>query len=95
MDKLRAMPPWQIITIAVVTLIIAMVGGYFAVTMSTGGGSEAEVKPTVPENLNSEQNKEIQKKLQPFKPPQDVPQVPPLQQVNPNNPNEAPNPFKP
>lgn len=95
MEKLRQLAPWQIILIAVATLLLAMIGGYFAVTYSSNADSGEDVQATVPSNLNSEANKEIQKKLQPFKPPKDIPQAPPLQQVNPNNPNEAPNPFKP
>lgn len=94
MDKLRSLAPWQIILLAFGLLLVVMIGGYFAVKVITAPPQAATVESTVPQNLDSEQNKETVAKLKNFKQPPGLPQPNPIRTVDPNNPGQAPNPFK-
>jgi hypothetical protein len=93
MNRLRTMPPWQIILMALAVLAIVAVGAYFAVTKLTTSETQVQPTSTVPTDLNSKANEEILKRLNRFTPPRDLPQTGGrLQTPNPDRP-QFPNPF--
>lgn len=95
MERLRELPPWQIILLAVGILVLVLVIGYFAVvTVSKPSMSTGKTTSTIPADLRSTQNQDVIKKLQNFQAPKDIPQPNPIRTVDPNNPNQAPNPFR-
>lgn len=95
MEKLRQMPPWQIILAAVATLLISLVGGYFLVTLLTNVPPPQAVTSQIPPNLDSAPNQKIIKKLDAFEAPSNLPLLTePLRTPDPNSPSSV-NPFQP
>ncbi|MDP9212004.1 MAG: hypothetical protein M3N59_01870 [bacterium] len=94
MKHLQDLAPWQIILVAIGTLIIVLVGGYFLVTMLTTTPPTEEAKATVPADLGGEQNAEVLTQFEVFEEPKDLPEAPePVQTIDPNAPSTV-NPFE-
>lgn len=94
MDKLRTLPPWQIITGAVVIVLVCIVGGYFLVTALTSTPAPQSVTSQVPVNLDSAKNRAVVKQLDAFDEPGSLPILTePLRTPDPNSPS-AVNPFE-
>jgi len=94
MDKLRQLPPWQIITGSAVIVLIFLVGGYFLVTALTSTPPPQTVTSQVPADLGSKKNQEIVKQLDAFEAPGSLPILnEPLRTPDPNTPS-AVNPFE-
>ncbi len=94
MEKLRQLPPWQIILAAVGILLVFLVGGYFLVTLLTNTPPPVQtVTSQVPADLGSAQNRKIVKELDAFEAPSNLPLLTePLRTPDPNSPSSV-NPF--
>ncbi len=94
MEKLRNLPPWQIISGAVVIVLVFLVGGYFLVTALTSTPAPQTVTSQVPANLDGPKNRAVVKQLNSFEEPGSLPILTePLRTPDPNAPS-AVNPFE-
>lgn len=94
MDKLRQLPPWQIILGAVAIVVVFLIGGYFLVTVLTSTPVPQTVTSQVPENLDSKKNQAVLKQLDAFEEPGNLPILTePLRTPDPNAPSSV-NPFE-
>jgi hypothetical protein len=93
MERIRELPPWQIILGAVGALLIALIGGFFVVTVLTTSKPPTGQTSTIPQ-LNSPENAKIVKSLEAFEAPNSLPIVTePLRTADPNSPSTV-NPFR-
>lgn len=94
MEKLRQLPPWQIILGAVATLLIFLVGGYFLVTLLTSTPVPQAATSEIPTDLDSPQNQKVIKQLDAFDESSSGPiQTEPVRTPDPNSPSSV-NPFE-
>jgi hypothetical protein len=93
MDKLRQLPPWQIIAGSAVVVLAFLVGGYFLVTTLTSTPPAGTVTSQVPANLDGTKNRAVVKQLDFFEEPGSLPILTePLRTPDPNSPSVV-NPF--
>lgn len=93
MNRFSGLAPWQIIAIAITTLIVFMIGSYFAVISLTTTPAPGQAESTLPENLGGEATKKVVEDLRAFESPTNLPNlVEPLRTPDPNFPSSQ-NPF--
>ncbi len=93
MEAIRKLAPWQIILIAVVTLVVFLIAAYFIVTRMTTPSQPVVLPPDVAGDLNSDANKKVFKDLSSFQAARVGNLQPqPLRTPDPNNPSLI-NPF--
>ena len=89
--KLKDLAPWQIITAAVVTLIVFLFASYFLVVFLTTTKAPGQPQSSIP--TFDQQNDDVVRDLESFEKPEELPNlVEPLRPADPNQPDFA-NPF--
>lgn len=69
MKSLRDLAPWQIILIALATLLVFAVASYFIVVKLTTPPAPTKATSSIPGNLDSKSNQDVVKSLDNFQPP--------------------------
>jgi len=94
MERWQNLAPWQITALAVGTLVVVLIGGYFLVTVLTSTPPPQEVKSQIPANLDNAANQKVVKELETFEPPDSLPILTePLRTPDPSGPSSV-NPFE-
>lgn len=94
MNRLRELPPYQIILLAVGVLLLVTFAAYFAVTRLTQVKPSGGAQSSVPADLARSSNQEVVKALGNFEAPANLPLASqPLRTPDPNAPSTV-NPFQ-